>query len=98
MSGRLTYLVCYDIADPRRLRAVHRAMLGFGEHIQLSVFRCELDAAERVKMQARLESLVHHGEDQVLVVPVGPPDGRYASAWQAIGLPLAKRPRNAFIF
>ena len=36
------YLVTYDISCPRRWRKVYRIMHAFGEHVQLSVFRCDL--------------------------------------------------------
>ena len=40
---RHNYVVTYDISDPKRLRKVYKMMLGYGEHLQLSVFQCELN-------------------------------------------------------
>lgn len=40
---RRFYLVCYDIADRRRLARVARLMEGYGERVQESVFECLLD-------------------------------------------------------
>ena len=51
---RRLYLVTYDICEPRRLRKVFKTMQGFGEHLQLSVFQCDLTAIDRVEMQAAL--------------------------------------------
>ncbi|MEM9489513.1 MAG: CRISPR-associated endonuclease Cas2, partial [Myxococcota bacterium] len=76
MSGRHAYLVCYDICDGRRLRLVYQTMRGYGDHLQLSVFRCDLSDAEKVKMVTELADIVQHDEDQVLIVPLGPPQGR----------------------
>lgn len=90
MSGRLTYIVCYDICDPRRLRRVYSVMRGYGDHMQLSVFRCELSAAEKVQMITELGVEVKHDEDQVLIVPLGPPRGHNARSMETIGLPLSR--------
>jgi len=40
---RLRYLVCYDIAHPKRLRRVARTLESFGTRLQYSVFECPLD-------------------------------------------------------
>ena len=50
---RNVYLVTYDIRDDRRLRAVFKVMSGFGQHVQYSVFRCELSPANRARPAAR---------------------------------------------
>lgn len=97
MSGRLTSIVCYHICDPKRLRQVYQPMRGFGDHLQLSVFRCDLSPAEKVRMMASLEDLVHHGEDQVLIVPLGPPSGRNPSSMETVGLPLAHPERHTVV-
>ena len=34
---RNTYIVCYDICEPKRLRDVFKMMCGWGDHLQLSV-------------------------------------------------------------
>lgn len=68
---RRDYIVTYDISDPKRLRLVFRIMLGFGDHIQLSVFRCALSANERQRLMEKLHKTIHHGEDQVLFVELG---------------------------
>jgi CRISPR-associated protein Cas2 len=37
---RNTYLVCYDISNDKRLRAVYKTMRDFGDHLQYSIFEC----------------------------------------------------------
>jgi CRISPR-associated protein Cas2 len=76
---RQAFIVSYDISDPKRLRHVYKIMQGYGEHLQLSVFRCELDKRELVELRAKLSKAVHHERDQVLFVDIGPVDGRGAS-------------------
>lgn len=67
-----TYIVCYDISNPKRWRKVYKTMKGFGEWLQLSVFQCRLTREKLLKMTDRLNGLVDHGEDNVLIVDVGP--------------------------
>jgi CRISPR-associated protein Cas2 len=71
---RRLYLVTYDICEPWRLRKVFKTMQGFGEHLQLSVFQCDLTAIDRIEMQAALEEIIDHNEDKVLLIDLGPTD------------------------
>lgn len=84
---RTTYLVCYDICDPKRLRAVFKLMRGFGDHLQYSVFECQLTAMDLVKLRTALASIIHHTEDQVLFVSLGPAEGRGDRVITALGKP-----------
>jgi len=74
MADERLYIVTYDIADQRRWRRVFRIMKGYGRWLQLSVFQCRLTARRRADMSARLEKEIHHREDHVLIVDVGPAD------------------------
>jgi len=94
---RRTYMVTYDISDPRRLRRVYRTMRGFGEHLQLSVFCCDLTGADRVRMIAALEEIVHHDEDQVVLVDLGPTSASPIKAMAALGRPLRVTGRRPVI-
>ncbi|NIU74396.1 MAG: CRISPR-associated endonuclease Cas2, partial [Gammaproteobacteria bacterium] len=46
--------------------------IGFGEHVQLSVFRCDLAPTRLVEMRMALNALINQKEDQVLVIRLGP--------------------------
>lgn len=72
---RRRYLVTYDISDDKRRAAVFDELRGAGDHVQFSVFLCELSAAEAARLRGSLSSAVHHGEDQVLLVDLGPCEG-----------------------
>ena len=61
------YLVSYDIACRKRWRRVFRLLQGYGEWVQLSVFRCRLDRRRRDRMTAELEELIDDGEDRLLI-------------------------------
>ncbi len=82
---RQTYIVTYDVCDPKRLRKVFKLMKGYGDHLQLSVFRCDLDTRSLHELRGRLGSVIHHDEDQVLFVDVGPSEGRAATSIGAVG-------------
>ncbi len=84
---RNTYIVCYDISDPKRLRDVFKTMRDWGDHIQLSVFECRLTRSDLVTMRGELSEIVHHGEDQVLFVDLGPAGARGDRVITALGRP-----------
>ena len=90
---RRAYLVCYDICQPRRLRQVYRLMRGYGRHLQLSVFSCELSDQERARLNAELGQLIHHGEDQVLTIDLGPAPGPLEERISALGRPYTPAQR-----
>ncbi len=66
------FVVTYDISDPRRWRAVFTLMNGYGEWMQLSVFQCRLSPRRQAELVATLDELIHHTEDHVLVMDLGP--------------------------
>jgi CRISPR-associated protein Cas2 len=94
---RQAFIVSYDISNPRRLRKVYKTMLGYGEHLQLSVFRCELNKTEMIELRAKLSKAVHHDEDQVLFVDIGPVDGRGGGSIASLGRPYVPPERRAVI-
>ena len=65
------YIVSYDICDPKRLRLVHKTMLGYGEPLQYSVFCCDLSASERIMLMSDLSPIIDHREDQVMLIDIG---------------------------
>ena len=73
---RNTYIVCYDICDDKRLRKVFRTMRDFGDHLQYSVFECQFNAIDVARCRDALSKIIHHGEDQVLFIDLGPTAGR----------------------
>jgi CRISPR-associated protein Cas2 len=82
---RNRYIVTYDITEDDRRNKVFAALRGFGDHIQYSVFRCDLSERERVMMCAELHLLINHQHDQILLFDLGPVDGRAATCVDAIG-------------
>ena len=73
---RNTYLVTYDICDDKRLRKVFKTMRDYGDHLQYSVFECQFSPIDIAKCRAELSEIIHHSEDQVLFIDLGPTEGR----------------------
>jgi CRISPR-associated protein Cas2 len=94
---RQAYIVTYDVSDAKRLRRVYRVMRGYGRHLQLSVFQCELDARERVELGVKLREEINHDEDQVLFVDLGPAEGRGAVSIESLGRAYAPQERRVVI-
>jgi CRISPR-associated protein Cas2 len=88
------YFVTYDIADPKRLRLVFRIMKGAGEHVQLSVFRCDLSERQVEELMSDLQQVIQAREDQVLIIDLGPTRG--VSALQVRALGRAYDPRESW--
>ncbi len=84
---RTSYLVCYDIADDKRLKKVFKAMRDFGDHLQYSVFECQLTPSDLVRCRESLRGIINHAEDQVLFVSLGPAEGRGERVISALGKP-----------
>src|ERR1039457_429494 len=84
---RTSYLICYDICDDKRLRKVFQTMRGFGDHLQFSIFECQLTATDLARCRAALAAIIHHTEDQVLFVNLGPAAGRGDRVIAALGKP-----------
>ena len=82
---RNTFLVCYDISNDKRRHRVHKALRGFGDHLQYSVFECQLTRADLARCRHILGEAIHHREDQVLFVDLGPVEGRGDRVISALG-------------
>ena len=84
---RTTYLVCYDISDDKRLRKVYKTMRNWGDHLQYSVFECQLTPIDVARCRHELNQIIHHDQDQVLFVDLGPTEGRGERVITALGQP-----------
>ena len=87
---RRFYLVCYDVGDDKRLRKVHKAMLGYGDPLQYSVFACMLSQREKAVMLAHLAEMLHMREDRLLVVDLGPVGEGIEEKVEVLGAPLSE--------
>jgi len=94
---RNSYVVTYDISDDKRLRQVFKTMRDYGDHLQFSVFECQLTATDLVKLRAALSGIINHDEDQVLFVDLGPSEGRGDRVITALGRPYTSLDAPCFV-
>ncbi|PKM10504.1 MAG: CRISPR-associated endonuclease Cas2 [Gammaproteobacteria bacterium HGW-Gammaproteobacteria-3] len=66
------YIVTYDIRDTKRWRRVFKTMKGYGDWLQLSVFQCRLSRKRHAELIAMLDGIIHHSEDHILIMNIGP--------------------------
>ncbi len=85
--ARRRYVVAYDIREPKRLRRVHKAMKGFGYALQYSVFVCDLDGQEKIKLRLVIGDIIDHDMDSVALVDLGESQARGIECFEFMGLP-----------
>ncbi len=59
------YLICYDIAEPKRLQKVARMMEDFGVRVLYSVFECYLTPVQLEALRRSVEPLLDPLEDSI---------------------------------
>jgi len=67
---KTNYVVCYDIADPKRLSKVIRFMKGKGIHLQYSVFLCTFTWQQLLMLKEKIRWLIDEDEDDVRIYPL----------------------------
>lgn len=87
----------YDISDPKRLHKIHRTMKGFGEALHYSVFRSELSMKGKAELIAALEELIHHTEDRIMIIDLGPLGDKTENRITFLGNTPKYRKREALI-
>ena len=97
MSNRRKYLVCYDIAAPKRLHKVAKICESYGSRVQFSVFEASLNGIMLASLQAELRATIHHEEDQIIFIDLGRDDHSTPFHIEAMGLPYVKRSRITII-
>jgi CRISPR-associated protein Cas2 len=83
---RNIYLVTYDICDDKRLRKVFKTMRNWGDHLQYSVFECQLTPTDLIQLKHELSQIINFSHDQVLFVNLGPAAGRGERVIEALGI------------
>ncbi len=93
---RRRYLLTYDVADDKRRTVLFEALKDVGEHLQFSVFLAELSRLELEQLRGLVVQAIHHDEDQLLIIDLGPAEDERAglpSDIVAIGKAFDPRPR-----
>jgi len=61
-------------------------MKGFRDPIQNPVFRCNLTEKGKVELVASLTKIIKHNEDRIMIVDLGPLDGRAEDRIEFLGV------------
>ena len=91
---RNVFILCYDVADAKRLRLTYKKMCGFGDPMQYSVFLCELSPTEKQRLKEALWSILNWEEDRVMLVDLGPVGGRGDQCMEFWGEPRVDPPER----
>jgi CRISPR-associated protein Cas2 len=65
--GTVFAVVSYDITDNRRRNRTMKLLEGYGEHVQESVFECDLEPRVFRRMLQQLGHTVDHERDNVRI-------------------------------
>jgi CRISPR-associated protein Cas2 len=95
--SRRRLLVTYDVCDDRRRNQVFRLLSDQGDHVQFSVFLCELSDRERVRLLDQLERLLNAAEDQVLFLDMGSAEHDPTLTMTGIGRPFVPPVRTLVV-
>ena len=78
----------YEVQNKMRISyLIFQTMRNYGDHLQYSVFECQLTAKDLARCRSDLAAIIHHDEDQVLFVSLGPAEGRGDRVITALGKP-----------
>ncbi|MBI2265392.1 MAG: CRISPR-associated endonuclease Cas2 [Armatimonadetes bacterium] len=94
---RQRYIVAYDVSDPKRLREIFKKMRGFGDPVQYSVFQCDLSTVEKILMISEVSKIINHSVDQVIIIDIGPAEGRGDHCIEVMGCSKPPRERHAVV-
>lgn len=70
MATSHQYIVCYDIADPKRLKRIHKCVLAYAMSIHYSVYFAVLSKREHKTLVAELSNIICHDEDDVRIYKI----------------------------
>lgn len=62
------FVISYDIQNDRRRTKLHKALKNYGAWIQYSVFECDLNKAEYLRLRHQLDNIVQAESDDSLRV------------------------------
>jgi len=69
-NRRQWLVISYDSPNDKRRTKMLKALAGFGQRVQYSVFECEVRPNEVDQLHERLEKLLQADEDDVRVYPL----------------------------
>lgn len=91
--ARRHYMIAYDISDDKRRTRVFDTLMGQGEHVQFSVFFCELNHRELAALRGKLGELINARTDQVILLDLGEINNPLENILDCIGMSYNPRAR-----
>ncbi|MHB1289545.1 CRISPR-associated endonuclease Cas2 [Georgenia sp.] len=91
------FLVAYDIPDDRRRSRLAKALLGYGDRIQYSVFVADCKPAKFLRLKSKVEALVELEADSVLFCDLGPVSSLSRDRFSFVGLNRPLTPNEGII-
>ncbi len=87
--GRKRFLFSYDISDDDRRTKVFKTLRDHGDHVQYSVFLCELNTRELAALRERLTPMIHQLDDQLIVLDMGAVTRDLSASLEVMGKPYS---------
>ncbi|MCF6285315.1 MAG: CRISPR-associated endonuclease Cas2 [Candidatus Hydrogenedentes bacterium] len=94
-------LITYDVSNDKRLRKIFTLLRGYGEHVQYSVFLCQLTDKDLVVLSEKIKDCIHSSEDQVILIKLGSVGGKRDAMpdhWTVFGRTLTIDDHSVMIF
>ncbi len=66
----MIYMICYDIADPKRLKKASHTLEDYGIRTQYSFFQCEISNEKAKELIKILLSIVDEKKDSLFIYPL----------------------------
>lgn len=82
------YMLCYDIANPKRLYKIHKIMKKNGIAAQKSVFFIQRTDADMNHLIGQMEKIIKFSEDDIRAYPVVNPDKVWTTGGVLESFPL----------
>ncbi len=74
-------VVSYDIPDDKRRTRVMKALKDFGQHVQYSVFECDLKQEDYRRLRQRLKKLIEPRQDNIRFYVLSQEDVKKRLVW-----------------
>ncbi|MGL4422622.1 MAG: CRISPR-associated endonuclease Cas2 [Gemmataceae bacterium] len=92
--SRNVFIITYDITLTKRRNKVYKLLRGCGDALQYSVFHCRLTPAELIQLKTELWEILNLKEDRLVILDIGPQDGRGELAIDVWGKPIEEIPET----
>lgn len=83
--ARRHYLIAYDISDDKRRNRVFDTLTDNGDHVQFSVFLCDLNPQEWAGLRAKLTELIDTRADQIIALDLGDAENPIGDTLECLG-------------